>query len=935
MTDPAARSVFAQRRRPRRPVGSRRFGGCSSPTAARSPCGSSAPAASWGSRPWRSSAMRTPTRPMSGWPTTAVRLGPAPASGQLPPRRRDRRGGAVDGAPRRSIRATASSPSERPSRAAVEEAGLVFVGPSSATIAALGDKLAARRSATAAGVPVVPGTLEPAAVDRADAVAMRSSRRPSGIGFPLLVKAAAGGGGRGMRRVVTAAELPAALAAGIRRGAGRVRRRLGLPGARDPPGPPHRGPAARRPGGHDRCARGAGLLPPAPPPEARRGSRRRPVSRPEERRDLHELAVRAARAAGLRERGDRGVPASTTTRRFWFLEVNTRLQVEHGVTSSSPTSTSSASRSAIAAGPAAVRADPGGRRPRRGPDAPRDRGPPLGRGPGPGLRTGAGRDRVAGRCRRVLASASTPRSSAGERIPPDYDPLIAKILVVDSDRDRAAIDAAAPGPRRDGRDRDPDDAAVPPVHRPMTGVPAGRPRRSTGSTSTGPTSSDPDGPPRSRRPGGRPRLPWLAARPPAAGHPPRRPRQRRPRPRRPPPPGAATGRAAAVDRWPRESPMTRPGPRRPRRRRRRDEPCDLDPAAPDAPGSRRRSDGPIVVDAAARTARGEPSAPDPVRPPMPSGTAAVAEVVVDGWRFELEVEDAARARPAPAGHPRAGCGRGGQRSGRDPGDHSGTGRRRPGHRRRRRRGRPDPPRRGGDEDAERAPGASGRAPSSASPSGRGTRSRTATSWWCSTMTDERPRRSADVERWRATTRAKRPAVGRGAPGPVRDQLGYRDRGTSTPPRTSTRPGFDPTTRPRPARRAALHPGRPADDVPQPLLDDAPVRRASRPPRRRTSASATSSTRARRACRSPSTCRPRWATTRMRPRPTARSAGSASRSRSLADMEVLARRPAAGRGQHLDDDQRHRARSSSRCTSPRPRSRGSPGTGSRARPRTTS
>ncbi|HEY8439608.1 MAG TPA: biotin carboxylase N-terminal domain-containing protein, partial [Candidatus Limnocylindrales bacterium] len=96
---------------------------------------------------------------------------------------------------------------------AVEDAGLVFVGPGSATIAALGDKLAARRGASAAGVPIVPGTLDPAPVDRPDDVAAILAEAER-VGFPLLVKAAAGGGGRGMRRVTAAHELPAALAAG-------------------------------------------------------------------------------------------------------------------------------------------------------------------------------------------------------------------------------------------------------------------------------------------------------------------------------------------------------------------------------------------------------------------------------------------------------------------------------------------------------------------------------------------------------------------------------------------------------------------------------------------------------------------------------------------------------------------------------------------------
>src|SRR5512141_2363891 len=101
---------------------------------------------------------------------------------------------------------------------AVEDAGLVFVGPPSDAIDALGDKLHARRTAHSVGVEAVPGTLEPAPLDRAEGVAdiVAAAER---IGFPLLVKAAAGGGGRGMRRVTTAAELPAALVSGSREAA--------------------------------------------------------------------------------------------------------------------------------------------------------------------------------------------------------------------------------------------------------------------------------------------------------------------------------------------------------------------------------------------------------------------------------------------------------------------------------------------------------------------------------------------------------------------------------------------------------------------------------------------------------------------------------------------------------------------------------------------
>jgi acetyl-CoA carboxylase biotin carboxylase subunit len=87
---------------------------------------------------------------------------------------------------------------------ACEEAGLVFIGPRSATMALMGEKTSARRVATEAGVPVVPGTLAP--VRAARELVHEASR----IGFPLMLKAAAGGGGKGLRRVERADELAAA-----------------------------------------------------------------------------------------------------------------------------------------------------------------------------------------------------------------------------------------------------------------------------------------------------------------------------------------------------------------------------------------------------------------------------------------------------------------------------------------------------------------------------------------------------------------------------------------------------------------------------------------------------------------------------------------------------------------------------------------------------
>jgi acetyl-CoA carboxylase biotin carboxylase subunit len=88
---------------------------------------------------------------------------------------------------------------------AVEAAGLIFIGPTPETIRAMGDKAAARAAAIRAGVPVVPGS--EGVVDPADAADVGAR-----IGFPLMIKAAAGGGGRGIRVAHTAEELAGLLA---------------------------------------------------------------------------------------------------------------------------------------------------------------------------------------------------------------------------------------------------------------------------------------------------------------------------------------------------------------------------------------------------------------------------------------------------------------------------------------------------------------------------------------------------------------------------------------------------------------------------------------------------------------------------------------------------------------------------------------------------
>jgi acetyl/propionyl-CoA carboxylase alpha subunit len=90
---------------------------------------------------------------------------------------------------------------------AVQDAGLVFIGPPASALEALGNKLAARLAAEQVGVPIAPG-MQLAADADASAVAE--------LGFPLMLKAAAGGGGRGMRRIDRADELAGSLAAARR-----------------------------------------------------------------------------------------------------------------------------------------------------------------------------------------------------------------------------------------------------------------------------------------------------------------------------------------------------------------------------------------------------------------------------------------------------------------------------------------------------------------------------------------------------------------------------------------------------------------------------------------------------------------------------------------------------------------------------------------------
>ena len=213
--------------------------------------------------------------------------------------------------------------------AAVEARGIVFVGPTPDTLAGLGDKIAARQSARANDVPIVPGTFEPIAVGGVGDE-QRIASIASEIGYPVLVKAAAGGGGRGMRRVDDPAELSAAVTAA----AGEALQSFGsasvylehyVEGGRHVEvqllGDAHGNIVAL---GERDCSiqrRHQKLVEEAPAPGLTADDRRR----------IHGLAVRVARSVGLRNAATAEFLV-TGSGEAYFLEVNARLQVEHGVT---------------------------------------------------------------------------------------------------------------------------------------------------------------------------------------------------------------------------------------------------------------------------------------------------------------------------------------------------------------------------------------------------------------------------------------------------------------------------------------------------------------------------------------------------------------------------------------------------------------------------
>jgi acetyl-CoA/propionyl-CoA carboxylase biotin carboxyl carrier protein len=207
---------------------------------------------------------------------------------------------------------------------AVEDAGLVWIGPPPAAIELMGEKTRARQAMQAAGVPIIPGMTDPAE-SAADVLALGEE-----VGYPLLIKAAAGGGGRGMKVVREPGEVEAALAAAQREG----QSYFGNPAVyveRYLEDPRHVEVQVLADGhgnvihlGERDCTmqrRHQKLVEETPSPAVDASLRER----------IGAIAVDAARAAAYRSAGTiEGLLDPDGS--YFFMEMNTRIQVEHTVT---------------------------------------------------------------------------------------------------------------------------------------------------------------------------------------------------------------------------------------------------------------------------------------------------------------------------------------------------------------------------------------------------------------------------------------------------------------------------------------------------------------------------------------------------------------------------------------------------------------------------
>jgi acetyl-CoA carboxylase biotin carboxylase subunit len=207
---------------------------------------------------------------------------------------------------------------------AVEDAGLAFIGPTPASIRTMGDKIAAKRAMIEAGVPCVPGPDEPLPDD-----AGTIARIAAEIGYPVIVKAVGGGGGRGMRVVTSPAALAEAVAI-TRSEAGRAFGRTDLYMEKFLQTPRHveiqvlcdmHGNAVWL--GERDCSmqrRHQKVVEEAPAPGIA----------PAVLRDVGERCVEACRRIGYRGAGTFEFLYENGA--FHFIEMNTRVQVEHPVT---------------------------------------------------------------------------------------------------------------------------------------------------------------------------------------------------------------------------------------------------------------------------------------------------------------------------------------------------------------------------------------------------------------------------------------------------------------------------------------------------------------------------------------------------------------------------------------------------------------------------
>jgi acetyl-CoA carboxylase biotin carboxylase subunit len=298
---------------------------------------------------------------------------------------------------------------------------LVFVGPSAEVMARMGDKARAKAEMRAAGVPLVPGTEGGVSLDEAGAAAAE-------LGYPVLLKAVAGGGGRGMRLVDLPEELEAAYATAAREAAaGFGDRALYVEKALVPARHVEIQVLADDDGrvltlGERECSiqrRHQKLIEESPSS----------ALTPETREAMEAAAERAARAIGYVNAGTFEFLLAATGD-FHFIELNARLQVEHPVSELVTGIDVVRQQIRIAAG---ERLTLTGRAPRRGhalevrlnaEDPARDFAPSPGRIErlrpplGPGIRVDT-------------------HLEDGALVPPHYDSLVAKVLVWDEDRPSA------------------------------------------------------------------------------------------------------------------------------------------------------------------------------------------------------------------------------------------------------------------------------------------------------------------------------------------------------------------------------------------------------------------------------------------------------------------------------------------------------------------